>query len=132
MRIFRKREALHGFAASRIQLLNMLQVQVDAMFRGTSFSCLLVPVMARFKLAQAPYVLHQAACRAVVLRHERMRLLAHFNCFGTPAEIPHNPATGGKRCRLNFGLLNAIACDAIDQPESRSPTVRTYGNARRH
>lgn len=88
------------------------------MLGGTSFSCLFVPVMARLKVAQLHMYCAKQCARAVVLRHQSMRRLAHFNCFGTPTEVPHNPAASGKHCGLNFGLLNAIACDAVDQLEN--------------
>ena len=119
MRIFREQKALHGFAAGRIQLLeDAPNFRVYALIGCASFSGLFVPFMAFFEVAQ--FHMHRAKQRtwAVVLRHQRMRCLAHLNRFCPPPEIAHRPATSRENCRSNLGLFEAIRCNAVDQPES--------------
>ena len=116
MRIFREQEALHGFATSRIQLQeNASKFRVDALFGGAAFSGLFVPVMAFFKVAQFHIHSTKQRARAIVLRHQGMRRLAHLNCFAPTFEVSHRPTASGEYGGFDFRLFEAIFWNAVDQ-----------------
>ena len=82
MRIFCEQEGFHGFTSNRIQLLeDGSKLGVDALFGGASFSGFLIPFVALVKVLQFHMHCTKKCAGSVVLRHQRMRRLAQFDCY---------------------------------------------------